>query len=469
MMKKFMDKDFMLHSETAKKLYHDFAADMPIFDYHCHLSPHMMYEDKPFDNITQIFLGGDHYKWRYMRSCGLDEKYMTGDAPDKEKFRMFCKALQVGIGNPLYHWTHLELQRYFGIDTVIREDTADEIWDKANAHIKETQMSPAKLINSSNVAAICTTDDPIDSLEWHIKIKEKGHINAKVLPAFRPDFMINIDKPTFTPYIGKLADVSETEIDSYSDLIKAIYKRIDFFHEVGCRISDHALDSVPFEETDENAVNEIFKKAMNGEKLTQQEIDAYKSYTLVKLGERYSELHWTYQFHIGALRNNNSRMFEKLGADTGFDSISDYCIAAPLSKLLNELEKEDKLPKTILYTLNPKDNYVLATMLGNFQGSGMPGKIQFGSGWWFNDQRDGMQEQMKALANLGALNKFVGMLTDSRSFLSYTRHEYFRRIMCNLLGSWVEDGEFPADMDTLETIVKGICFENARKYFEIDL
>ena len=468
-MKKFMDKDFMLSNETAKKLYHDFAADMPIFDYHCHLSPQMMYEDKPFDNITQIFLGGDHYKWRYMRSCGLDEKYMTGDAPDQEKFRAFCKALQYGIGNPLYHWTHLELQRYFGIDTVIREDTADEIWEKANAHIKATQMSPSKLINDSNVAVICTTDDPVDNLEWHLKIKEKGHINAKVLPAFRPDFMINIDKPTFAPYIEKLAGVAGAEIDSYQDLISAVYKRIDFFNEVGSRVSDHALDSVPFEDVSDEEVEAIFKKAMNGEKLTQFETDAYKSKTLVKLGEKYYDLGWTFQLHIGALRNNNTRMFEKLGADTGFDSISDYCIAAPLSKLLNALEIESELPKTILYTLNPKDNYVLATMLGNFQGNEVPGKIQFGSGWWFNDQRDGMTEQMKALANLGALNKFVGMLTDSRSFLSYTRHEYFRRIMCNLLGTWVENGEFPDDMDTLETVVKGISFNNAKEYFGIEI
>lgn len=468
-MKKFMDKNFMLSNKTAEKLYHDFAADMPIFDYHCHLSPQMIYEDVPFDNITQIFLGGDHYKWRYMRSCGLDEKYMTGNAPDEEKFKAFCGALQYGIGNPLYHWTHLELQRYFGIDTVIREDTAEKIWEKANKIIKNTKMSPAKLINDSNVAVICTTDDPVDSLEWHRKIKEKGHVKAKVLPAFRPDFMINIDKPTFKGYIEKLSNVVNAGISTYADLIDAIYKRIAFFAENGCKISDHALDSVPFEPTNAAEVDAIFKKALAGEELTQVEVDKYKSFTLIKLGEKYSELGWTYQLHIGALRNNNSRMFEKLGADTGFDSISDYCIAAPLSKLLNALESEGKLPKTILYTLNPKDNYVLATMLGNFQGSEVAGKIQFGSGWWFNDQRDGMTEQMKALANLGALNKFVGMLTDSRSFLSYTRHEYFRRIMCNILGTWVENGEFPDDMDTLETIVKGISFNNAKNYFGIEV
>ena len=466
-MKQFLDEDFMLTNDTAKALYKEHAEKMPIFDYHCHLSPQMIYEDKPFDNITQIFLGGDHYKWRYMRSCGIDEEYITGGKSDEEKFKAFCSCLQYAIGNPLYHWTHLELQRYFGIDTVVREDTAEEIWEKANKVIKETQMSPAKLINGSNVAVICTTDDPADDLEMHKKIAEKGHVNAKVLPAFRPDFMINIDKETFVPYIEKLAAVAGMKIETYTDLIEAVYKRIDFFHSVGCRISDHALDSVPFEETSEAEVNAIFVAAMKGEKLSQQQIDAYKSYTLVKLGEKYSELDWAMQLHIGALRNNNSRMFAKLGADTGFDSISDYCIAYPLSKLLNALESEDKLPKTILYTLNPKDNYVLGTMLGNFQGSSVPGKIQFGSGWWFNDQRDGMTEQMKSLANLGALCKFVGMLTDSRSFLSYTRHEYFRRIRCNLLGTWVDNGEFPCDMDTLGKIVEDICYNNAVYYFAL--
>ncbi|MGN0106407.1 MAG: glucuronate isomerase [Hominilimicola sp.] len=466
-MKQFLDEDFMLTNETAKELYKEHAKEMPIFDYHCHLSPQMIYEDKPFDNITQIFLGGDHYKWRYMRSCGIDEEYITGSRSDEEKFKAFCSCLQYAIGNPLYHWTHLELQRYFGIDTVVREDTAEEIWKKANKVIKETHMSPAKLINRSNVAIICTTDDPADNLEMHRKIAERGHVNAKVLPAFRPDFMINIDKETFAPYIEKLSAAAGMKIECYCDLIAAAYKRIEFFHKTGCRISDHALDSVPFVETNDAEVNAIFTAAIKGEKLSQQQIDAYKSYTLMKLGEKYNELNWAMQLHIGALRNNNSRMFAKLGADTGFDSISDYCIAYPLSKLLNTLESKDMLPKTILYTLNPKDNYVLAAMLGNFQGGGIPGKIQFGSGWWFNDQRDGMTEQMKALANLGALSKFVGMLTDSRSFLSYTRHEYFRRILCNLIGTWVENGEFPRDMDTLGKIVEDICYNNAVKYFAL--
>lgn len=465
-MKKFMDNDFMLTNKTAKKLYHGYAAKMPICDYHCHLIPQMIYEDKPFDNITQIFLGGDHYKWRYMRSCGLDESYMTGDKPDAEKFKAFCSVLQYAIGNPLYHWTHLELKRYFNIDTVVHEDTWEEIWERANKVIKDTQMSPAKLINQSNVAVICTTDDPADSLEWHKKIAEKGHVSAKVLPTFRPDFMINIDKPTYPGYIEKLSAVSGVEIKNFETLIEAVGKRIEFFHEVGCRISDHALDSVPFEEASTDEINAIFAKAVNGEKLTQKETDAYKTAVFKELSVMYSKHGWAMQLHIGALRNNNTKMFEKLGADTGFDSISDYCIAAPLSKLLDSMQSNGNLPKTILYTLNPKDNYVLATMLGNFQGSEVAGKIQFGSGWWFNDQRDGMTEQMKALANLGALCKFVGMLTDSRSFLSYTRHEYFRRILCNLLGTWVESGEFPADMDTLGKIAEDICYNNAKNYFK---
>ncbi len=466
-MKPFMDKDFMLTNDTAKKLYHDYAANMPIFDYHCHLSPQMMYEDKPFKNITEIFLGGDHYKWRYMRSNGIDEEYITGKKSDYDKFKAFCSCLQYAIGNPLYHWTHLELKRYFGVEEIVTEKNCDKIWEKCNKVISETQMSPAKLINMSNVAVICTTDDPADDLEYHKKIAEKGHINAKVLPALRPDFLINIDKDTFAPYIEKLSSVSGVEIKTYDDAINAVYSRIDYFHSLGCRVSDHALDGVPYNK--DYSAEDVFKKAISGEKLTKGEADAYKCETLIRLGKKYKELGWAMQLHIGALRNNNSKMFAKLGADTGFDSIADYSIAADLSSLLDAMEKDNNLPKTILYTLNPKDNYVLATMLGNFQSSDVAGKIQFGSGWWFNDQRDGMTEQMKSLANLGALNKFIGMLTDSRSFLSYTRHEYFRRIMCNLIGEWVENGEFPQDFDTLGKIVQDISFGNAKEYFGIEL
>ena len=468
-MKPFMDKDFMLSNDTAKKLYHDYAADMPIFDYHCHLSPLMMYEDKPFNNITEIFLGGDHYKWRYMRSNGIDEEYITGGASDYDKFKAFCSCLQYAVGNPLYHWTHLELKRYFGVEEIVTEKTCDAIWEKCNAVIKDTKMSPSTLINSSNVAVICTTDDPADSLEWHKKIAEKGHIKAKVYPAYRPDSLLNIEKDAFPLHLERLAYVCGKGIRTYDDLINAAYERIEFFHAAGCRISDHALDGVPYSTaySPDDVFANAFDKAIRGETVTKDEAAAYKTGLLKDLGKKYKELGWTMQLHIGALRDNNSRMFTKLGPDSGFDSIADYEIAANLSALLNSMDKNDNLPKTILYTLNPKDNYVLATMLGNFQSSETAGKIQFGSGWWFNDQRDGMTEQMKALANLGALSRFVGMLTDSRSFLSYTRHEYFRRIMCNLLGTWVENGEFPQDYDTLGKIVKDICYNNAVRYFDM--
>lgn len=457
----------MLKSETAQKLYHEYAEKMPIFDYHCHLSPQAMYEDKPFKNIAQIFLGGDHYKWRYMRSNGIDEEYITGSQSDHEKFKAFCECLQYAIGNPLYHWTHLELKRYFGIDEYVTAENCESIWNRCNAVIEQTQMSPAKLINCSNVAVICTTDDPADDLEYHRLIAEKGHINASVLPALRPDSIINIEKDTFVEYIKKLSGVCGKELNSYNDVIDALFSRIDYFHSHGCRISDHALDHVPFNTC--CSAEEVFAKAMKGETVSRAEADAYKSETLIRLGAKYKQLGWAMQLHIGALRNNNSRMFERLGADTGFDSVADEPIAAELSSVLDAMERADGLPKTIIYTLNPKDNYVIATMLGNFQSSEIPGKIQFGSGWWFNDQRDGMTEQMKVLANLGALNKFVGMLTDSRSFLSYTRHEYFRRILCDLIGGWAENGEFPKDYSLLGKIVEDISYNNAKRYFGIDV
>lgn len=464
-MKQFMDKDFMLHSDTAKTLYHDYSENLPIIDYHCHLVPKQILEDEQFKNITQIFLGGDHYKWRYMRSCGIDEEYITGSKSDKEKFMAFCGCLQYAVGNPLYHWTHLELRRYFGINDIVTASSAESIWEKANKVIEDTKMSPSVLINSSNVEIICTTDDPADTLEYHAAIKEKGHIKARVLPAYRPDMALNIDKETFVPYVERLEGVIKRKITSFAELASALCERADFFHENGCRVSDHALDGAPYREMTDEEINDIFIKAKNGGNVSSEEADAYKTRLLQILARKYHELGWAMQLHMGALRNNNSRMYAKLGADTGFDSINDYSIAERLSKMLNSMEEKDELPKTILYTLNPKDNYVLATMLGNFQGSDTPGKIQFGSGWWFNDQRDGMTEQMKALANLGALSEFVGMLTDSRSFLSYTRHEYFRRIMCNIIGTWVEDGEFPCDMEILGKIVSDISYYNAKKYF----
>ena len=406
----FINDDFMLKTKTAKELY-EHVKDLPIIDYHCHISPKMIAENYQFKNAFELFLGGDHYKWRQMRTNGIDERYITGDADDFEKWMAFAKTMPLLIGNPLYHWTHLELKRYFDIDETLNENTAKAIWDKINACLATEEYRVQGLIKMSNVETICTTDAPYDTLEYHRAIKAIDGFDTKVIPAFRPDLSkINSDFP----------------------------ERLDFFHENGCRLSDHAVDSMD---------DETIEK-------------------LIYLGEEYAKRGWVWQLHIGALRNNNSRMFEKLGPDTGFDSVNDFQIAEGLSKILNGLDKKDMLPKTILYTLNPKDNYVLGTMLGNFQGGGVAGKIQFGSGWWFNDQRDGMESQMRALANLGMIARFVGMLTDSRSFVSYTRHEYFRRIMCNLLGKWVEDGEYPADMETLKKIAADISYYNAKNYFD---
>ena len=404
----FIHDDFMLKNDMAKKLYNSFAKDMPIIDYHCHISPKMIAEDYKFKNAYELFLGGDHYKWRLMRSNGVDEEYVTGKADDFEKWCAFAKTVPLMIGNPMYHWTHLELKRYFGIDELLSEETAKSIWDRVNTCLAKDEFTVRGLIKKSNVEVICTTDAPYDTLEYHKLLRD---YEVKVLPTFRPDL---------------------------NDIRDDITERMDYFHENGCRLSDHAVDEL----SDETIEKLIF------------------------LGEEYAKRGWVMQLHIGALRNNNTRMFEKLGADTGFDSINDFSIAKGISKILNALEMKDALPKTILYTLNPKDNYVLGTMLGNFQKGPTAGKIQFGSGWWFNDQRDGMESQMRALANLGLLSKFVGMLTDSRSFVSYTRHEYFRRILCNLIGKWTTDGEYPYDEKMLGEIIRGICYENAKKYFE---
>lgn len=468
-MKNFMDENFMLENETAVKLYHEFAKDMPIIDYHCHLSPREIAEDRSFKNITEIMLGGDHYKWRAMRSNGIEEDYMTGDKDDFEKFLAYAKTLKYAIGNPLYHWTHLELRRFFGIFDILNEKTAKDIYDRANKQIASGEFTAQKLIERSNVKLICTTDDPLDALEFHKQIKEDGKLSAKVLPTFRPDKAVEINAETFIPYMKKLSELCGKNISDLAELKECLISRIDFFHDMGCRLSDHALGGVPFAGCTEEDANEIFKSALGGKPVLDSDEQRYKTNVLTFFAREYHKRGWTMQLHIGALRNNNSRMFKKLGPDTGFDSINDLCIAAPLSRLLNSFESDGALPKTILYTLNPKDNYVLGTMLGNFQGTQAPSKIQFGSGWWFNDQRDGMTEQMKSLANLGLLGRFVGMLTDSRSFLSYPRHEYFRRIMCNLIGGWVENGEYPADYEALGDIVRGISFENAKNYFGIEI
>ena len=448
----FINDNFMLKTETARKLYAA-VKDLPIIDYHCHLSPKMIAEDYKFRNAFDLFLGGDHYKWRQMRTNGVDEEYITGGADEYEKFKAFARTVPYLIGNPLYHWTHLELKRYFDIDETLNEESCERIWNRVNECLAKDEYSAQNLIKRSNVAIICTTDDPLDTLEYHEQLKD---FSTKILPTFRPDKAVEIGKETFVPYI------EQTGVKSYFELVAWMRARIQYFHDHGCRLSDHALEYVPYGEGDAEAA---FNKRMAGATLTNEEIDAFKTAMLTVCAEEYTRLGWAMQLHIGALRNNNRKMYEKLGADVGFDSINDLCIAENLSKFMDSLEYRDVLPKTILYTLNPKDNYVLGTMLGNFQKAPVAGKIQFGSGWWFNDQRDGMEAQMQALANLGMLARFVGMLTDSRSFVSYPRHEYFRRILCNLVGKWVEEGEYPADMERLTEIVSGICYHNALRYF----
>lgn len=451
----FIHDDFMLGNETGRRLFHNYAEKMPIIDYHCHLDPKIIAEDHQFRNITELFLGGDHYKWRAMRSNGVDERYITGDAPDREKFQKWAETMPYLLGNPLYHWTHLELKRYFDIDEVLCPDTAEMIWNRCNALLAKEEFSARNLILRSNVKVICTTDDPADSLCYHQKLKAEG-FPVRVLPTFRPDKAVNVDLETFVPYMRTLG------VSSYDALIATLQDKIDYFHQNGCRLSDHALDVIPYATGDPS---KVFEKAMHGEAITKEEADCFKTAVISACAEKYEALGWTMQLHIGAMRNNNQKMYQALGADTGYDSINDLSIAKPLALFMDALERKDALPKTILYTLNPKDNYVLGTMLGNFQKAPTPGKIQFGSGWWFNDQRDGMESQMRALANLGLLSRFVGMLTDSRSFVSYPRHEYFRRILCNLIGSWVEKGEYPNDDAMLKTIVEGICYHNAERYF----
>lgn len=464
-MKKFMDKDFLLDTDTAKKLFHDFAENMPVCDYHCHLNPKEIFENKPPESITELWLSGDHYKWRAMRSCGVEEKYCTGDATDREKFQKFAYTLQYCIGNPLYHWAHIELQRYFGIDTPLNAKTADDIFDRANDAVKNGDFRPQSLIMKSNVKVVCTTDDPVDDLKYHKLLKDVTDFDCKVLPSFRPDKALNAHLDGFADYINTLAKAADIEIKSYKDVITALLKRVDYFDSVGCRVSDQAFDYLPYAVAEEDEIDEIFSRAMKGEKITLAECDKYRTPILLALGEKYHDLGWAMEIHIGAMRNNNTLMFNRLGADTGFDSVGDCEIAQPLSRFLDALNVKDKLPKTILFNLNDKDNTVLGTMLGNFQSSDAESKVQFGPAWWFLDTMDGMTNQMKTLGNLGVLGKFVGMETDSRSFTSYGRHEYFRRIMCALLGRWVEDGWYAYDEDILKEIVQGISYNNAIKYF----
>ncbi len=460
-----MDDNFLLTNETAAHLYNTYAKDMPIIDYHCHLNPQEIYENKQFETLTNVWLDRDHYKWRLMRANGIEEEKITGSASDYEKFLAWAKTVPMTIGNPLYHWTHLELKRFFDIDEILNEHTAPFIWEKANEKLRSGEFGARDLITRSNVKVICTTDDPTDSLEYHMKLRDVQEFETQVLPSFRPDKGLEINQEGFKNWIAKLQDCSHHSIHTYDDLLKALESRARFFHSRGGRLSDHALNKMVYTKTSKEEVSEIFLKALKGEGVSTEEESKYKSYTLIFLGKLYNELGWAMQFHLHALRNNNTKMFHQLGPDTGYDSMYDGQVAEPLVQLLDQMDVQNSLPKTILYSLNPKDNYVLASIIGSFQGDGIPGKLQLGTAWWFNDQREGMLEQMKALSNIGLFSRFIGMLTDSRSFLSYTRHEYFRRLVCSLIGTWVEEGEMPNDQQLLEQIVKGICYENAKDYF----
>ncbi|QQE77925.1 glucuronate isomerase [Alicyclobacillus sp. SO9] len=464
-MGKFLDSDFLLNNRVGKKLYENYAKDMPIIDYHCHLNPQEIYENKRFKNITDAWLGGDHYKWRLMRANGVEEQFITGDANDYDKFVAWAKTVPMTVGNPLYHWSHLELQRFFEIDTLLNEETAQEIWDETNTKLQGEGFGARDLIVKSNVQVICTTDDPADSLEYHMKLKADDSFPVKVVPTFRPDKAIEINRDTFLPWIHKLEDVIGKQMVNYQALLDALTERTEFFHEIGCRVSDHALDTVPYASVTFEEAAGIYEKRLQGDAVSCEEEQKYKTFTLIFLGKQYSRLGWVMQYHMHAHRNNNTRGLNRIGPDTGYDSIYDGQLAVPLTGLLNALEGADALPKTILYSLNPKDFTVLAAVMGSFQGGGIPGKLQLGAAWWFNDTKAGMLEQMRILADIGLLSRFPGMLTDSRSFLSYTRHEYFRRLLCGMIGEWVELGEAPDDKELLGGLVQGVCYNNAKEYF----
>lgn len=468
-MKQFLDKDFLLENDVAKELYHEHASKMPIIDYHCHLDPKLIAEDYRFKSITELWLGGDHYKWRAMRSNGVDEQYITGDADDWSKFMKWAETVPYCFRNPLYHWTHLELRTGFGIDKLLNPETAHEIYEECNSQLRENpQMTARGLMRKYNVTVVCTTDDPIDSLEHHRKIKQSG-FEIKVLPTWRPDKAMAIEDPEiFKSYVQKLEESSETEIANFNDFLTALQNRHDFFAKNGCILSDHGLAEFYATDYNDKEIEEIFDKVVNGTIPTEIEIKKFKSKMLLEFGRMDAEKGWTQQFHYGTIRNTNTRLFKKLGPDIGCDSIGEFNTALSCARFLDSLDRKGTLPKTILYNLNPSANEVMATMIGNFQDGKIPGKLQFGSGWWFNDQLDGMERQMTALSMLGLLSRFVGMLTDSRSFLSYPRHEYFRRCLCNLLGKDVESGKLPYDgyeKKRLHKMVEDISYNNAKEYF----
>ncbi len=468
-MKKFLDADFLLSTETAKKLYHEVAAKKPILDYHCHINPKEIAEDRKFDNITQLWLGGDHYKWRQMRSNGVEEKYVTGNATDREKFQKWAETLERLIGNPLYHWSHLELRTYFGFEGNLNADTAEEVWNLCNKKLQEPGMSVRGIIRQSGVTLICTTDDPVDTLEWHRKIKDDKTFNVQVLPAWRPDKAMNIEKPTFVDYLGALSKASGVNINSYASLKEAFIKRLDFFVSMGCKATDHAFEYLCYKPATDKEIEDIFAKKLKGGVLTKAEELKYKTSFIIFAGKEYHKRDLVMELHYGCKRDNNTLMFNKLGPDTGYDCINNYAPSSEMADLFNALNVSDELPRTIIYSLNPYDNASIGTIMGCFQDSTAVSKIQQGSAWWFNDHKEGMTSQMVSLANLGILSNFAGMLTDSRSFLSYTRHGYFRRILCDIIGTWVENGEYPADFKRLARIIEDISYDNAVKFFKFKL
>lgn len=462
---KFINDNFLLRNKYAEELYHNHASKMPIIDYHCHLSPKDIAENRVFENITKAWLDGDHYKWRAMRTLGINEKYITGNASDEEKFQQWAKTVPYTLRNPLFHWTQLELARYFDVYELLNEKNAKEIYKISSDKLNSSDYSCQQLLSKMNVKVVCTTEDPIDTLEHHQQLA-KSNFDTHISTSFRPDKAIMIGNDGFIEYLGKLEKAADISITSYQDLLDALVKRVQYFNENGCKVSDHGLNSIPFAPYSEAEVDQILKKRLKNEQLSFLEIEKFESAVLQFLAEQYHSLGWIQQFHLGALRNNNTRMLAKLGPDTGWDSISDYPQAEKLSKFLNSLDGKDKLSKTIIYNLNPADNEVMATMIGNFNDGSVKGKVQFGSGWWFLDQKDGMTKQMNALSNMGLISCFIGMLTDSRSFLSYPRHEYFRRILCNLLGEEIENGELPNDMEWIGKIVEDISYNNAQEYFD---
>ena len=467
-MKAFLDDDFLLTTPTARRLY-QVARSMPILDYHCHLDPKEIAQDRRFENITQVWLGGDHYKWRLMRANGVDEAYITGDAPDREKFQKWAETLELAIGNPLYHWSHLELRRYFGYEGVLNGDTAQEVWELCNQKLQEPGMSARNLIANSGVTLVCTTDDPADSLEWHQQLAQDSSFPVKVLPAWRPDAAMGLERPEYLDYLQRLGQAAGVEIRTYGDLKKALLSRMAFFDKMGCRASDHALTAAVCQPASEEELERVFQKRLEGEPLTQEELAAFQTGFLRFVAGEYKRLGWVMQLHYGCRRNNNTRMFHKLGRDTGYDAVLQGMPSLEVAAFLDLLASQDALPRMVLYSLNPNDDEGLNSVIGCFQDGTPLGRIQQGSAWWFNDHKAGMVKQLTAFANGGLLGNFIGMLTDSRSFLSYPRHEYFRRILCELLGAWVENGEYPADWKVLEKMVRGVCYNNAVEFFGFPL